>query len=89
MQYHRSPPEADSVRFCEPPGYPAFFGIKALKYYIHHLLYVLIPKDLKSFIRSPILLFWLVQNLSSLAEGFPTSGNDSHQETEFAMNNTG
>jgi hypothetical protein len=22
--------------------------------------------------------FWLVQNLSSLAEGFPTSGNDSH-----------
>jgi hypothetical protein len=42
-------------------------------------------KKLKQLLRSSILSFWLVQsestrteNLSSLTEGFPTSGNDNH-----------
>jgi hypothetical protein len=35
-------------------------------------------KDLKNCLRSLILSFWLVQNLSSLTEGFPTSGNDNY-----------
>jgi hypothetical protein len=39
---------------------------------------LLILKDLKSYLRSLFLSFWLVQNLSSLTEGFPTSGNDNH-----------
>jgi hypothetical protein len=38
---------------------------------------LLIFKDLKSCLRALILSFWLVQNLSLLAEGFPTSGNDT------------
>jgi hypothetical protein len=39
---------------------------------------LLIVKDIKSYLRSLILSFWLVQNLSSLTEGLPTSGNDNH-----------
>jgi hypothetical protein len=35
-------------------------------------------KDFKGHLRSLILSFWLVQNLSSFTEGFPTSGNDNH-----------
>src|SRR4030042_2207175 len=42
----------------------------------HHMLLIL--KNLKSYLRSLILSFWLVQNLSLLTEGFPTSGNDNH-----------
>ena len=38
---------------------------------------LLINKYIKSFSGLLILSFWLVQNLSLFAEGFPTSGNDS------------
>jgi len=41
-------------------------------------LMLLILKDLKSCLRFLTLSFWLVQNLSSLTEGFPASGNDNH-----------
>jgi hypothetical protein len=50
---------------------------------------LLIPEDLKSYLTSLILSFWLVQNLSSLAEGFPIRlrrRNETPIETEFAMN---
>jgi hypothetical protein len=39
---------------------------------------LLIPKDLKSYLISLILSFWLVQNLSSSTGGFSTGGNDNH-----------
>ena len=50
---------------------------------------LLIFKDLKSYLRSLILSFWLAQNLSLLTEGFPTSGNDTIIGTEFAVNKVG
>ena len=46
---------------------------------------LLILKDLIGCLKSLILSFWLVQNLSSLAEGFPTSGNDKAVRKEFAV----
>jgi len=39
---------------------------------------LLILKDLKRYLISLVLSFWLVQNLSSSTEGFPTGGNDNH-----------
>jgi hypothetical protein len=39
---------------------------------------LLIIQHLKSYLISLVLSFWLVQNLSLLAEGFPTSGNDKN-----------
>jgi len=50
---------------------------------------LLILEDVKSYLKSLILSFWLVQNLSLLTEGFPTSGNDTSIGTEFTMNNKG
>jgi hypothetical protein len=49
----------------------------------------LILKDLKSYLRSSILSFWLVQNLSSLTEGFsmsrrPDKAGMTTIETKFA-----
>lgn len=38
---------------------------------------LLIDKNIKRFSILLILSFWLVQNLSLFAEGFPASGNDS------------
>src|SRR4030043_1289466 len=38
---------------------------------------LLVFEYLKSYLRYLVLSFWLVQNLSSFTERFPTSGNDN------------
>jgi hypothetical protein len=38
---------------------------------------LLIPQYLKGYLISLLPSFWLVQNLSSPTEGFPTSGKDT------------